>query len=86
MPDDGLSEGIVTRAELARLANLFDQFEFAFDPLSMIAKEAEAEFENRVRAIFEERVSPHHPHLSFELFRCRVQSACRRFLRKNSPS
>jgi len=83
MPDEGLSEGVVTRAELAELARLFDLFEFAFDPQSTQTKEAESEFENRVREIFETRVQPQHPHLPFTTFFCRVKSACRVYLRKN---
>lgn len=86
MSEDGLSEGLVTRTELAELATLFDQFEFAFDPRSPVAKESESEFDNRVRKIFEEQVMPAHPHLSFPLFYCKLKSACRTFLRKNSPS
>ncbi len=85
MPEDGLSEGIVTRTELAELAALFDQFEFAFDPYSPRAKEAESEFENRVRAMFDTRISVAYPKVSFALFFCRVKSVCRAFLRKNLP-
>lgn len=86
MSEDEFSEGLVTRIELAELAALFDQFEFAFDPQSGLAKQAESEFDDRVRKFFEERVVPAHPHLSFPLFYCKVKSACRTFLRKNSPS
>jgi hypothetical protein len=85
MPEDGLSEGIVTRNELSELAALFDQFEFAFDPLSIQAKEAESQFENRVRSIFDERISVSYPNVSLAVFFCRVKSACRLYLRKNPP-
>ena len=84
MSEDGFPEGLVTRTELAEFAVLFDQFEFAFDPSSITAREAESEFGNRVRKIFEEQVIPVHPHLAFPLFYCKLKSACRTFLRKNS--
>jgi hypothetical protein len=86
MSENGFPEGLVTRTELAELAVLFDQFEFAFDPRSPVAKEAESEFENRVRRIFDEKVISAHPRLSFPLFYCKLKSVCRTFLRKNLPS
>lgn len=86
MSEDRFPEGVVTRTELAELAALFDQFEFAFDPRSSVAKEAESEFDNRVRQVFDERVIPAHPNLSFPLFYCKLKLVCRTFLRKNSPS
>jgi len=85
MPDDGLSEGCVTRAELAELAELFDRFEFALDPLSRDAEEAEARFNSRVQFIFEEHIRPRRPQLSFVIFRARVRNLCRVFLKKNPP-
>jgi hypothetical protein len=85
MPEDGLPEGIVTRSELSELAALFDQFEFAFDPHSIRAKEAESQFENRVRGIFDEKVFASYPNVSFAVFFCRLKSACRLYLRKNPP-
>lgn len=86
MSEDGLSEGIVTRADLTELAAIFDQFEFAFDPLSPAAKEAESQFENRVRKLFDDKVITVYPNLSYPLFHNRIRYACRTFLRKNSPS
>ena len=86
MSEDGFPEGLVTRTELEELAALFDESEFAFDPRSIAAGEAESEFENRIRKIFEERVVPAYPRLAFPLFYCKLKSACRTFLRKNSPS
>lgn len=85
MSEDGISEGAVSRAELAELAALFDRFEFAFDPRSIAAKEAESQFESRVVGIFEERVAPKFPEISFIAFHCRVKSLCRLYLRKNTP-
>lgn len=53
MPESGPSQGCLTRDELADLAFLFDRFEFAFDPRSLTAREAELEFDERVRILFE---------------------------------
>ncbi len=86
MPDEGLPEGIVTRTELAELAGLFDQFEFAFDPFSLSAREAESRFDDLTRALFDNKVALAFPGVDYALFYCRVRFACRIYLRKNSPS
>ena len=83
MSGNGLSEGAVTRTELTDLAELFDRFEFAFDPRAMSAKEAESEFERRARALFEERVASRHPEVPFALFHNRLRFLCRVYLRRN---
>jgi len=85
MSEDPISEGAVTRVEIAELASLFDRFEFAFDPRSTAAKEAESEFEGGVKRLFDERVTPKHPDVSFAVFHCRVRSSCRAYLKKNAP-
>jgi len=86
MSKDGLPEGVVTRVELAQLAGLFDQFEFAFDPRSMSAQKAASEFERRAQVLFEERVAPHHPGIPFVVFHARLRSACRLYLWRNPAS
>ena len=48
MSEDPIPEGTVARTEIAELAVLFDRFEFAFDPRSLVAKEAESDFEAKV--------------------------------------
>lgn len=85
MSEDGISEGAVTRDEIAALALLFDRYEFAFDPLSRSAREAESEFEERVKNLFSERVRPKYSSLSYAEFHCRIKSLCRVYLRKNAP-
>ena len=85
MSEDGIPEGTITRDEIAELAFLFDRYEFAFDPRSLAAKEAESDFEERVRALFVERVQPHYSSVSFPAFHCRVKSLCRDYLRRNAP-
>ncbi|MCX8089483.1 MAG: hypothetical protein N3I86_00890 [Verrucomicrobiae bacterium] len=85
MSDTGDPEGIVSREDVARLAELFDRFEFAFDPRSTAAKEAESEFQSRVVQIFEERVLPRYPNLPFPVFYCRLKTLCRIYLKKSRP-
>jgi hypothetical protein len=85
MSEDGVSEGTIAKAELAELAELFDKFEFAFDPLSTSAKEAESRFEDRTRELFQEKVVPSFPQVGFTAFHCRVRSLCREYLKRNAP-
>ena len=85
MSEDGISGGLVSKAELAELAGLFDQFEFAFDPRSVAAREAESAFDEKLRAIFEERVKPNYPHFPFTIFYSKTRTLCREFIKKNNP-
>jgi len=86
MSTSGDTEGDITRAELAELAALFDQFEFAFDPLSLAAREAESRFDDQVRSLFDQRIGPKYPEVDFTSFYCKVKSACRAYLRKQLRS
>ena len=85
MSGDGVSEGPLTRTELGALAELFDRFHFAFDPTEEPALRAEEEFNRRVLELFESRVYPRHPNLSFDVFLSRLRVACWDYLRKNKP-
>lgn len=85
MPDHGVPEGVISREDLAKLAALFDRSEYALDPLSLSAKEAESQFEDEVLMLFRELVEPHYSSISFTVFRCKVRSLCRAYLRQNSP-
>jgi hypothetical protein len=85
MPEDGISGEAVSKAELEELADLFDKFEFAFDPLSRSAKEAESRFEDRIRQIYEEKIAPNYPHIGLVVFSCKVKTLCRVYLKRNAP-
>jgi hypothetical protein len=88
MPDDSLAEGVVARDEIAALAELFDRFEFALDPLSREADEAESQFNDQLENLFESRVKPALPEnspVSLPVFRRHVCHLCREFLRRNRP-
>ena len=85
MSEDGIPEGTITRDKIVELACLFDRYEFAFDPRSLTAREAESDFEERIRTLCAERVQPHYASISFAAFHCRIKSLCRAYLRKNAP-
>lgn len=85
MPDDGNPEGLISRDEIAELSSLFDRFEFAFDPRSLSAKEAESNFDDAVNRLFIERVLPKYPRLGYVTFHRKIKSLCRTYLKKNAP-
>lgn len=68
MSEHGAPERAITRDEIAELAVLFDRFEYAFDPTSISAREAESQFEDRVLQLFRERVQSNFSSLSYGLF------------------
>ncbi len=72
----------ISRANLNRLAELLDQFENALDPDSTSAKEAEAEFNHLVDALFTSVVQQNYPDIKFGAFRAHVRLNCLRFLAK----
>jgi hypothetical protein len=74
MSEGGIPQGTITANEIAQLALLFDRYEFAFDPLSRDAREAESEFEERIKSLFSERVLPRYSSVSFATFHCRAKS------------
>ena len=85
MSTSGFSSGDITEAELNDLAHLFDRSEFALDPLSSESKESKLQFEGKVRTLFLERIQGKYSSISFNLFRLRMRTACRVYLRKNEP-
>jgi hypothetical protein len=85
MPEHGSPEGSISREDIAELALLFDRFEYALDPLATEAKEAQSQFEDRVLVLFREKVEPNYASIDLPLFRSKVKTICRVFLRKNLP-
>ncbi len=83
MPENPAAGGTLARAELEALAKLFDRFEYALDPLSLACREAEARFDAEIRRLYEERVQPYHPQVSWRVFHAHVRVWCRAYLRKN---
>lgn len=82
MPEDGFAEGVVTRVELAELARLFDEFQNSFDPASDTATQAKVEFDRRVKQLFDERVVSRYRSVEESVFRAKVRSWCREYLRR----
>ena len=85
MPGDGFPGGHLTRTELGELAEWFDRFHFAFDPTDSDALRAQAEFDRRLRELYETRVRPLHPQTRFAVFLGRVRANCWEYLKKNKP-
>jgi len=81
MPDSDASTA-VSRAELDRLASLFDRFEFADDPDAIETREAEESFNREVARIYNEKVLGRYQSISLDKFRSAVRTQCRRRLRK----
>ena len=83
MSETESAEGLVSRGDIAELAVLLDRSEFAIDPTSRECKLAEVEFEDKVKQLHLEKVATVHPSVSLPLFRSRIKSLCRIYLRKN---
>lgn len=83
MPEDGFAERVVTGAELAELARLFDEFQNSFDPASDTAAQAKSEFNRRVNQLFDERVAPNYRSLEKAHFGAKVRTLCRAYLRRD---
>ena len=82
MSEDRVTEGSLTRAELADLARLFDEFQNSFDPAGETATRAKSQFNRRVKSLFDERVAPRFPSVTESVFRAKVRTWCREFLRQ----
>ena len=79
----------VSPDDIARLAELFDRFQYADDPNSASCKEAEIQFNGLVSQLYEDCVRPYYASLTFVHFRGEVISECKRSLnreRKKPPS
>lgn len=85
MLEDPSPEGLVSESDLVRLTDLFREVEGAGDPRSLGLREAEAEFNSLVRAIYEERVVPNFQSLTFSQFKSYTRLQCRLRIRKEGP-
>jgi len=68
---------IISTSELERLTDLFTQFEGAFDPLTIEAKEAKIEFSRTLQAIYE-KVKPKYVGMEFRDLDREARLACRK--------
>ena len=86
MSNGDQSDGLVSRSELDQLAEWFDAFEFALDPFSTHAKEAETKFNDQLQSLYESRVAVEHPKLPKEVFDAKVRTLCRKLIQKKKKS
>lgn len=83
MSESDFTDGAISLKEIAELAALFDQSEYAFDPMSDECKEASVLLENRIRDLFEDKILPQSSILSLYHFRCAIRKQCRLYVRNN---
>jgi hypothetical protein len=76
---------VVSRNDLAKLAELFDNSEHAFDPTSRQAKEAESAFDDLISQIYRDKVEKQFSSFPYAAFRAKIRSLCRVYIKKNSP-
>ena len=67
--------------QIARLAEIYDQYNNALDPLSKAAEDAKRKFETFTANLH----SAHAPEVEFSEFRYELVRHCREYLRKNPP-
>jgi hypothetical protein len=84
MGEEGDSGGLVSKDQLEQLVRLFDRFEYAQDPTSRDAKEAESEYYDLVDAL-NMTVGSSVPPAQFQAF---VRRHCRAIIAKevNKPT
>lgn len=83
MPKEKSPEGIISRTELAKLAQLFEASEQALLPFSKTAKEAGEEFQVRIESLHRRVEQTLGEPIDFGCLRAQIRTACRRFLSKN---
>lgn len=88
MPDSPDARRTVSADDIARLADLFDRFQYADDPNSVSCKEAGTQFAELVRRLHEDCVRPYFETVSLSEFRGKITFECKRYLnreRKEPP-
>jgi hypothetical protein len=68
--------------QLARLAELYDRYNNALDPLSDDCRRAKRQFDELTEALHAARA----PEVNFHDFRYELLKHCREYLRKNRPA
>lgn len=81
MPDPSDARRIVSAKDIARLAELFDRFQYADDPLSVECQEAQRMFHSLVRQLYEQSVEPYYQSITLSAFRAKIIAECHRYLR-----
>ena len=76
MGEHGDSGGTISKERLDRFASLFDRFEYAIDPGSRDAKEAESEFSSLLDQIYRIEVEPKFSSITPAQFKAFVRRRC----------
>lgn len=88
MPESPNARRTVSADDIARLADLFDRFQYVDDPISAQCQEAEAQFIAAVLNLYEDCVKPYYDSITLSHFRGRIVLECKRYLnreRKDPP-
>ena len=88
MPEPADAPRPVSPDDIARLAALFDRCQYADDPNSAPCKEAEIQFAELTRRLYEDCVRPYYETISLAEFRGKLVFECKRYLnreRKQPP-
>lgn len=80
MSEGGDAGEPIPRSELERLAGWYDRYEFADDPLSTEAREAEVALEDGINDLYERHVKPASQSVSLRDFRTHARDWCRKYL------
>ena len=83
-PGDASLSELVSRDDIARLAELYDRFAHAWDPFSEDSDTAEAEFHREIANLFDLACYEHQQitAIGVRAFRREIIKRCRRYLRR----
>jgi hypothetical protein len=73
---------MISREQLAQLAELYDKYQNSLLPLSPERREAQRAFKELIGSLH----STHAADIPFDHFRREMTTRCREFLRKNKPA
>lgn len=81
-PDPG---GLVSNEDIARLCDLFRQFEGAADPFARPCRQAESAFNSLVEEIYLQKVKSVFESITLSQFRSYTRNICRARISKEGP-
>lgn len=82
MPESPDARRTVSADDIARLADLFDRFQYADDPFSAQCQEAKAQFNATVQRLYGDCVKPYYVSVSLDHFRGRMVLECKQRLNR----
>jgi hypothetical protein len=72
---------MISREQLAQLAEIYDRYQHSLNPLSARRAEAGRQFKDQLATLH----ATHAPDIPFDHFRRETIERCREYLRKNKP-